>query len=400
MKIPQVRKDLELLAHFHSLYRYVKRFLTCAGCVRSELVDPRTSTRTYKGLHFPAADIPKQARDLYMINTIRILYDRNQETARLVCRSYEDAKTPLDLKHSYLRAMSPIHLKYLENMEVQASMSISLMVGGKLWGLISCHNHGSSMRVSLPVRELCRALGNVASINIEKLMYSSRIRARKPLAQRSPKASPSAFISASSSDLLNMFGADFGFLVIKDEARTIGKLAAYSESIALLHYIRKRAFSSVFSSHEIAKDLNVFYAPGFSVISGMLVIPLALSGADFLVFFRQGRLQEINWAGNPNEKIIRSGASYLEPRSSFKRWSENVIGMSREWAEDQGSRHPQSMNDYDLVLTRSSRVCRDFEHPLRPFYRGLATERRHCSEKPNDSAPCPKCGTRTENSFK
>jgi light-regulated signal transduction histidine kinase (bacteriophytochrome) len=276
-----------------------------------------------------------------MINKIRILYDREQETARLVCRSLEDAKMPLDLKHSYLRAMSPIHLKYLENMGVRASMSVSLIVDGKLWGLISCHNYASSMRVSLPVRELCRGLGSIASSNIEKLIYSARIQARKPLAQRIPKASPSSYISASSGDLLHMFGADFGFLVIRGEARTIGKLVAFSESIALLHYIRKQAFSSVFSSHSITQDVkDLFHNPGFSIISGMLVVPLALSGSDFLVFFRQGKVREMNWAGNPNEKTLRPGARYLEPRSSFKRWSENVIGMSREWTEDQSSRFP------------------------------------------------------------
>lgn len=291
-----------------------------------------------------------------MINTIRILYDREQETARLVCRSIEDGKKPLDLKHSYLRAMSPIHLKYLENMGVRASMSISLMVGGKLWGLISCHNYGSSMRVSLPVRELCRGLGNIASINIEKLMYSSRLQARKPLGQGNPKASPSSFISASSFDLLNMFGADFGFLVIRGEARTIGKLVAYGECIALLHYIRKRAFTSVFFSHEIAKDVkDIFYDSRFSTISGMLVIPLALSGADFLVFFRRARLKEVNWAGNPNEKIIQPGSSYLEPRSSFKRWSEIVAGASREWTEDQGSiRFLNHLCQYESVVTNLS----------------------------------------------
>src|ERR1700759_5213290 len=75
----------------------------------------------YKGLNFPASDIPKQARDLYKINKVRLLYDRDQETARLVCRTLQDMETPLDLTHAYLRAMSPIHLKYLANMAVRSS---------------------------------------------------------------------------------------------------------------------------------------------------------------------------------------------------------------------------------------------------------------------------------------
>lgn len=157
------------------------------GSVMSEIIEPRASKDLYRGLHFPASDIPKQARALYMINTIRILYDRKQDTARLICRTFDDVKIPLDLKHSYLRAMSPIHLKYLANMGVHASMSISLIVN-KLWGLISCHNYGlgSGIHISLPMREICRGLGSIASNNIQKLLYSSRIDARRPLANAPP----------------------------------------------------------------------------------------------------------------------------------------------------------------------------------------------------------------------
>lgn len=274
-----------------------------------------------------------------MINTIRILYDRDQDTARLICRTYDDAKTPLDLKHSYLRAMSPIHLKYLANMGVQASMSISIIVNNKLWGLISCHNYGSrsGIHVSLPIREICRGLGNIASSNIQKLIFSSRIDARRPLTNAPPTSSPFAYIASSTSDLLNMFGADYGFLVIKGEARTIGKLFAYKEAIVLLQYIRQRASSTIWYSHAVTKDFpGLNSASNFAVISGVLVVPLSLSGTDFLAFFRKGRLKEIKWAGNPYEKNVAAGTEYLEPRSSFKRWTENVVGTSREWTQDEG----------------------------------------------------------------
>jgi light-regulated signal transduction histidine kinase (bacteriophytochrome) len=84
---------------------------TWNGRVVTELVDPRATRDLYKGLNFPASDIPKQARDLYKVNKVRMLYDRDQETARLVCRTVEDLENPLDLTHSYLRAMSPIHVR-------------------------------------------------------------------------------------------------------------------------------------------------------------------------------------------------------------------------------------------------------------------------------------------------
>jgi light-regulated signal transduction histidine kinase (bacteriophytochrome) len=85
-----------------------------------------------------------------------------------------------------------------------------------------------------------------------------------------------------------LFGAAFGFLAIKGEARTIGRLFAYSKAIVLLQYIRQRNITSIFSSHNLTKDCkHIPYAPGFEMISGMLVIPLTLSSSDFLVFFRK-----------------------------------------------------------------------------------------------------------------
>ena len=232
--------------------------------------------------------------------------------------------------------MSPIHIKYLVNMGVRATMSISLMVHGELWGLISCHNYGHGTRLALPLRELCRGLGQIASSNIERVIYASRIQARKVLSKTPPKISPSAYVAASSSDLLNMFEADLGFLVIKGEARTIGKLFAYNECIALLGYIRQLAPTSIVSSNAIQRDCpDIDYPAGLSVINGFLIIPLAHFGADFLVFFRKSKQQNIQWAGNPYEKKQPGDGNYLEPRSSFKRWSENVVGTSKEWTEDQ-----------------------------------------------------------------
>lgn len=88
------------------------------GQVVAELVDYKQTRDLYRGLHFPASDIPAQARELYKINKVRLLYDRDQPTARLVCRSRKELETPLNLTHSQLRAMSPIHVKYLANMGV------------------------------------------------------------------------------------------------------------------------------------------------------------------------------------------------------------------------------------------------------------------------------------------
>ncbi|KAK8157572.1 putative cyanobacterial phytochrome B [Phyllosticta citrichinensis] len=308
------------------------------GRVVTELVDPRATKDLYKGLNFPASDIPKQARELYKINKVRMLYDRDQETARLVCRTVEDLETPLDLSYSYLRAMSPIHLKYLKNMAVRSSMSISINAFDELWGLIACHTYGpKGMRVSFPIRKMCRLVGDSASRNIERLSYASRLQARKLINTVPTRHNPSGYIVASSEDLLKLFDADFGLLSIRDETKILGQLEQSQEALAMLEYLRMRKITSVMTSQDIAIDFpDLRYPPGFQVIAGTLVVPLSVSGSDFIVFFRKGQLKEVKWAGNPYEKFVKEGTEgYLEPRKSFKTWCETVVGKCREWTEEE-----------------------------------------------------------------
>ncbi|RCI16536.1 hypothetical protein L249_2649 [Ophiocordyceps polyrhachis-furcata BCC 54312] len=325
------------LTGFHRvmIYQFDSAF---NGKVVTELVDTAQTLDLYKGLHFPASDIPRQARDLYRINKVRLLYDRDLETARIVCRTAEDLETPLDMTHAYLRAMSPIHLKYLGNMAVRSSMSISINAFDELWGLIACHSYGShGMRVSFPIRKMCRLVGDTASRNIERLSYASRLQARKLINTAPTDSNPTGYIIASSDDLLKLFDADFGLLSIKGETKVLGALEQSQEALAMLEYLRMRRLTAVVTSQDIAEDFpDLVYPPGFQIVAGLLYVPLSVGGHDFIVFFRRGQVKEVKWAGNPYEKTIRQGTSgYLEPRSSFKTWRETVVGKCREWNEEQ-----------------------------------------------------------------
>jgi light-regulated signal transduction histidine kinase (bacteriophytochrome) len=309
------------------------------GRVVAELVDQRATKDLYKGLNFPASDIPKQARDLYKLNKVRLLYDRDQETARLVCRTIEDLERPLDLTYSYLRAMSPIHIKYLANMAVRASMSISINAFNELWGLIACHAYGSKgMRVSFPIRKMCRLVGDTASRNIERLSFASRLQARKLINTAPTASNPSGYIVASSEDLLKLFNADVGALSIRDETKILGKPQNHlQEILAMVEFLRLRKISSVQVTQDIATDFpDLRYEPGLNFVAGMLFVPLSSGGDDFIVFFRKGVLQEVKWAGNPYEKFVKAGTEgYLEPRKSFRTWSETIVGRCRDWSEEE-----------------------------------------------------------------
>jgi len=137
--------------------------------------------------------------------------------------------------------------------------------------------------------------------------------------------------------LLKLFDADFGLLSIRGETKILGTLEQTQEGLAMLEYLRLRTISAVTHSTDIRLDFpDLRYAPGFSVIAGLLLVPLTPSGRDFIVFFRKGQMREVKWAGNPYEKFIKEGTEgYLEPRKSFKAWSEKVVGKCREWTEEQ-----------------------------------------------------------------
>lgn len=201
-------------------------------------------------------------------------------------------------------------------MGVRSSMSISIVIKSDLWGLIACHEYGDTgVRIAIPVRELCRNIGECAAINIERLMIIHRVEARRPLQISSPTQSPEGFVSASSSDLLRVFDANFGLLSIQKEARAIGRLDPYDEALAIHAHLQARRFTTIVCSENINEDFPTLnYAPGIKTISGVLIIPLSIGGHDFLVFFRKGQLKEVSWAGNPYEKLHTAGENYLRPR--------------------------------------------------------------------------------------
>ncbi|KAL5524537.1 hypothetical protein ACEPAF_9677 [Sanghuangporus sanghuang] len=322
------------LTQFHRVlvYQFDEQY---NGQVVAELVDWRQTHDLYKGLHFPASDIPAQARELYKINKVRLLYNRSQPTARLVVRSREDLETPLDMTHSFLRAMSPIHIKYVANMGARSSMSISVITFGALWGLISCHSFGPhGMRVSFPVRQMLRLLSDSVSRNIERLSYAQRLLTRKLISTLPTDSHPTGYIVSNAEDLLGLFDADFGVLVIGDGAKILGQNQHSQEILVVAEYLRLKQFTLMQVSQSVVKDFPDLQLPsGLEIIAGLLYVPLSRGGKDFIVFLRKGQLRDVHWAGKPYKDDTEE--SVLEPRKSFKIWSETVAGRCRAWTEEQ-----------------------------------------------------------------
>ncbi|KAG5648399.1 hypothetical protein DXG03_004973 [Asterophora parasitica] len=276
------------------------------GQVVAELVDWSQTKDLYRGLHFPASDIPAQARALYAINKVRILYDRLQPTARIVVRSKEDLEVPL-----------------------------SIMAFGKLWGLITCHSYGpGGMRVSFAVRQMLRLLSQTISRNIERLSYAKRLHTRK-LVNTMVSDRPTGYIVSNTDDLLGLFDADFGILVIGEGAKILGPNQHCQEILIMSEYLRLKKFGAIRASQAVTQDFPDLQASaGFQNIAGLLLVPLSSKGTDFIAFLRKGQPREVRWAGKPYKEGREAGSS-LEPRKSFKMWTEIVAGRSRAWTDEQ-----------------------------------------------------------------
>ncbi|CAA7261458.1 unnamed protein product [Cyclocybe aegerita] len=306
------------------------------GQVVAELLDWSQSHDLYRGLHFPAGDIPAQARELYKINKVRILYDRAQCTARIVVRNKDDLESPLNMTYCYLRAMSPIHIQYLENMGVRASMSVSILAFGQLWGLITCHSYGiHGMRVSFPVRQMLRLLSQSISRNIERLSYAQRLHTRKLINTMVSENHPTGYIVSDADDLLSLFDADFGILVVGEGAKILGPNEHGQEILIMAEYLRLKQYDTIQASQAVINDFpDLQLTAGFEVIAGLLYVPLSSGGKDFIAFLRKGQPRQVHWAGKPyqegKEKIAK-----LEPRKSFKIWSEIVAGRCKAWNDEQ-----------------------------------------------------------------
>jgi len=136
---------------------------------------------------------------------------------------------------------------------------------------------------------------------------------------------------------LKLFDSDFGSISVCGETKILGKIDESQELLAMLEYLRMCSLTSIITAQDVHKDFpDLRYAPGFKVITGLILVPLSAEGKDFIIFFRKAQTKEVKCAGNPYEKITKeSTEGFLEPRKSLRVWCERVVGKCREWTDEE-----------------------------------------------------------------
>jgi light-regulated signal transduction histidine kinase (bacteriophytochrome) len=300
----------------------------------SDLLEP------YLGRRYPASDIPAQARRLYILNTLRLIADVGYEPVPLVADALQ--REPLDLSHSVLRSVSPIHIEYLRNMGVGASMSVSIVIGGRLWGMLACH-HMAARQVPYPIRMAVDVMAQVIASTVQSLAAKEREGAIARAAWLRTEivraialgAEVGEVVTREAPALRENLGCDALLVTLDGTPRAAdhvdpmwaGALAAWlaGRNEALVHIHDGALLPPALPGQ--AEDARY---------CGLLALRFDAPRNGWIVALRREVIQTIRWGGKP-EKVIAHGplGPRLTPRGSFDEWRETVRGQAEPWNEVQ-----------------------------------------------------------------
>ena len=297
---------------------------------------------SFLGQHFPESDIPAQARSLYVKNKVRIIADVNAQPSALVPLLHPDTDGPTDLGFSMLRSVSPIHIQYLKNMGVCASMSISIIVDDHLWGLIACH-HYSPHRVSVETREAALFLSVLISHLIttndrsQARLYDSELLALNArLAENMVQVVN--YVDGLRKDIPAMLGlanAEGVVWNLEGHAESYGRTPSDEQTEQLVDWLfTKVGKSFLFHTHKLS-DINPEFREFAGVASGILFIVLSFTDRQFFLWVRPEVMNTKHWGGKPEKTIefLDDGSHRLMPRRSFELWKEKVRFTSAPFNE-------------------------------------------------------------------
>ncbi|WP_378186570.1 ATP-binding protein [Aquimarina sp. W85] len=296
---------------------------------------------SWLGLHYPASDIPQQARKLFLKQGVRIIADVASTPVDVLPQLDPRLKQPLDLSRSELRAVSPIHIEYLTNMKVGATLTAAIVFNDTLWGLIACH-HYSPKFINYQQRLSCKFLTEVfssqlgmKSSNIELLkINSANVVRNKLVAQMSLKWDIVSGLCDHKVTMLDIAEATGGAIIIDGDIKLIGKTPSKEFVQHLSAWMAEQTKEDIFYTEHLCEvyPLAKTYQ---EVVSGVLQISISKIDKNYIIWFKPEKPKTVNWGGNPNKSVLIDSEARLSPRKSFEKWSEELSGSSSPWTDNE-----------------------------------------------------------------
>ena len=309
-----------------------------AGTVIAEAVDE--GLKPYLGLHYPATDIPKQAKHLFTLKSLRLIPDVAYEPVGIIPELNPITNERLDMSLAVLRSVSPFHIEYLDNMGVGATLVVSLVKNKQLWGLISCH-HTTTKKIAYEVRTVCELIAQIASFELVAKEDNRDLDYKMKL-----KSIQSQFIETISvADdletglienlqlLLDLVGAGGVASSLGKEIVTVGKTPNREFISQMLPWLENQFDEDVIYETNSLGQVYPSAEEHKETASGLLALLVSRVQETFIIWFRPEVIQTVKWAGNPNQPVERdeAGTLLLSPRTSFSLWKETVEGKSLPW---------------------------------------------------------------------
>ena len=359
-------EEVRAITNFDRVVVY--RFLSDgAGVVDAEA--KRGGMESFKGLRFPAGDIPPQARELYLKNWIRVIPDARYKPCPLLPALNPATNKPLDMSFCALRSVSPVHLEYLANMNVRASMSLSLILQGRLWGLIACH-HETPMKMPYQRRVALELFAQMASYILETKIAEEELAARMRtaglhddiVASLSKEDDLVRGLTDNQPNLLNFISAEGVIVWMDGQMAQFGQVPSQDQTYAFVNWLNDTAKDGVFHTD----CLPLIYPPARDfkrVASGALALSVSRTPRDYVIWFRPEIVETVRWAGNPVKTAEEASEQVrLSPRKSFAAWEEKMQMRSEPWSNvDIQTAQALRVSLLEVVLQRIDQVAREKE---------------------------------------
>ncbi|WP_293310544.1 ATP-binding protein [Pedobacter sp. UBA5917] len=330
------------------------------------------------GLHYPASDIPKQARELYKLNLTRLIADVNTSDSPIVTFKEDQ---PLDLTNGGLRAVSPIHIQYLKNMGVHSSFSISLISHGELWGLIACHNYSPKF-IDYKAREGSKLIGQILSSALEyrqdeedaEVIAKFKDTARVLTEHLGRDKYLVEAITTHKTSILDVTKASGVAIIFENELKTLGSVPTDDEIWELTNWLRDTSDESIYYTHRLP-EIHLPAKKYKAIASGILACTLNKELGEMIIWFKPEMISNVNWAGNPEKPATPSenGLLSLSPRKSFEIWSQVVNNTSEKWFAEEIS---SVLRIREIIITdinKKANEIRQLNEKLQAAYEELDT---------------------------
>ncbi|WP_224243948.1 ATP-binding protein [Hyalangium gracile] len=345
------------------IYKFQKDW---SGHVIAEDMARDMGLPSYLDLHYPASDIPSQARALFLLNTVRMLPDAQYAPSRVVPELNPLTGKPLDMSFGFLRGASRMYTEYLINMGVRASLTLAISAGDKLWGLVACH-HYSPRQVPYDVRTACEVMSRVVSLQVvdkgrhEDARYRERMsnvhRCMVQSAARQERLLE--VLTACQPGLGDFMECGGAAMLAEGECRLLGTTPSEAQVRLLVEWLRSSHGSELFATDMLPE----LYPPAEAfkdTACGVLAVPISRPRGEYVLWFRPETIQTVNWAGDPYKPVeIGPMGDRLTPRKSFELWKQTVERRSLPWL-DVELEAAQLLRDAltEIVFRRSEEISR------------------------------------------